>query len=245
MTNNTSRMEDLFEFQVLTKILGPLNYRVLKRLKDQIKSNAACIDSDLGGGANGHLGLILTDVEYALVCPLTPYVRHVMPNDPIIDGKTKAHEAIRLRDEFKEAKSLYKEMISLEKALLKKISAAVPAMYLKQFRNKHSNALDKPIPEIMEHLFSVYGRVPQEELDEAESKLRAQIFDISEPLVLMFNEIDEMQDMATAAENEFSDQQIVNLGIHLIKNTGDFEKGITEWYESTTTKNWKSFKSHF
>ena len=61
----------------------------------------------------------------------------------------------------------------------------------------------------------------------------------------MFNEIDELQDMATAAENEFSDQQIVNLGIHLIKNTGDFEKGITEWYEATTTKDWISFKSHF
>ena len=67
-------------------------------------------------------------------------------------------------------------MVSLEKSLLKKIDGTVSAIYLKQFRNKHSNALDKPIPEIMEHLFSVYGRVPQEELDEAETKLRAQIF---------------------------------------------------------------------
>ena len=61
----------------------------------------------------------------------------------------------------------------------------------------------------------------------------------------MFNEIDELQDMATATENAFSDQQIVNLGIHLIKNTGDFEKGIIEWYEAKTMKDWKSFKSHF
>ena len=60
MTNHTSRPEDLFEFQVLTKLLGPLNYRVLKLLKDELKSNAACVDSDLGGAANGHLGLILT-----------------------------------------------------------------------------------------------------------------------------------------------------------------------------------------
>ena len=63
MTNSTSRPEDLFEFQVLTKILRPLNYRVLKLLKDELKSNAACVNYDLGGAANGHLGLILTPLQ--------------------------------------------------------------------------------------------------------------------------------------------------------------------------------------
>ena len=73
MENSTSRPEDLFELQVLTQILGPLNYRVLKILKDELKSNASCVDSNLGGGANGHLGLILTLLQYTLVST-TPYV---------------------------------------------------------------------------------------------------------------------------------------------------------------------------
>lgn len=54
--------------------------------------------------------------------------------------------------------------------------------------------------------------------------------------MIIFNEIYDLQDLAIVAENKFSDQQIVNLCLHLIKNTGDFEKGITEWYEKVTAK---------
>ena len=105
MTNSTSKMEDLFEFQVLTKILGPLIYQFLKALKDELKSNAAYIDLNLGGGANGHLGLFLTAIEYALVYT-TPYVWYVMPSAPTIDSKTKAHEVVRLCDDFKKRKNI-------------------------------------------------------------------------------------------------------------------------------------------
>lgn len=172
MTNCKSKMGDLFEFQVLAKILGPLNYQVLKILKDELKSNAACIDINLGGGANGHLGLILTAIKYSLVST-TPYVRYTMPTAPSIDSKTKTHESIRMQDDCKEDKALYKEMVALEKFLLKKLNESVPAMYLKEFQNKHSNALNKPISEILEHLFTIYGRVPQEVIDKEDSKLQA------------------------------------------------------------------------
>lgn len=97
----------------------------------------------------------------------------------------------------------------------------------------------------MDHLFTSYGRVPQEDLGAEESKLRATIFNISEPLIIMFNEIDDLQHMAVAEENQFSNQQIVNLGFHLIRHTGDFEKGIAEWYQNSSGKDWKAFKSHF
>ena len=144
MTNNTSRPEDLFEFQVLTKILRPLNYRVLKLLKDELKSNAACVDSDLGGAANGHLGLILTPLQYQSVST-TPYVRLTMPAAPIIPSTMAQHAAIRERDEYKENTRLYKEMVAVEKSFLKQMSRALPEIYLRSFRNKHSNTIDKPI----------------------------------------------------------------------------------------------------
>ena len=44
----------------------------------------------------------------------------------------------------------------------------------------------------------------------------------------MFNEIQDLQDMAIAANNAYSDTQMVNLGIHLIKNLCDFEKGLID-----------------
>ena len=154
MTNSNSKFEFLFEFPVLTKALGALDYQTLKAIKNELKMNTTCIDSDLGGGANGHLGMILTAIEYALVAMNTPYVRHIMPTIPIFADKTPQHEVIRRRDDFKEDKRLFKEMISLEKSLLQQLSKAIPEMYLKRFRNKDSNAINKPISFILLHLFS-------------------------------------------------------------------------------------------
>ena len=245
MTNSGSRVEDMFEFPVLTRILGPLNYRVLNAMRDELKSNAASVDSDLGGGANGHLGLVLTAQQYTVVSATTPYVRHVMPTEPNIPSNMPQHAAIRLRDDFKEAKRVFKEMLSVEKALLKQVSTAVPGMYLKPFRNKNSNTIDKPISDILDYLFARYGRVPQETLAEEHAKLVEKTFDISEPLVILYNEIDDLQDLAVAAKNPFSDSQLVILGMRLIKNTGDFEKGIQEWYDRTVDTDWKHFQSHF
>ena len=118
ITNSKSKFEFLFEFPVLTKALGALDYQTLKIIKNELQTNAACIDSDLGGGANGHLGMILTALEYALVATNTSYIGHIMPTIPIFANITPQHKVIRHRGNFKEDKMLFKEMISLEKALL-------------------------------------------------------------------------------------------------------------------------------
>ena len=83
-------MKDRFEYPVLTKILGSLNYPVLKRLKDEVKVNAASIFSELGGGKNGHLGLVSSKQEYAQVSGI-PYVRHTQPKRPTITVRMTEH----------------------------------------------------------------------------------------------------------------------------------------------------------
>ena len=62
-----------FEKATLTPIHGEPNYASLKRLKKELKANAQSVVSDLGGGGLGHLGLVLTDAEYANVSDV-PYV---------------------------------------------------------------------------------------------------------------------------------------------------------------------------
>ena len=48
---------------MLTKIQGIPTHEPLRRIKNEIKANAASVPSDLGGGVHGHLGLILTVQE--------------------------------------------------------------------------------------------------------------------------------------------------------------------------------------
>ena len=63
----------LFPYKSLPKIHGEPTYDDIKTLKDKLRANATKITSELGGGAHGHLGLILTAVEYASVSA-TPYI---------------------------------------------------------------------------------------------------------------------------------------------------------------------------
>ena len=239
----TNSFEDQFEFPVLTKCEGKLSFPILKKIKDEIKCNAASVYSELGGGAHGHLGLVLTVTEYAHVSA-TPYVRSTMPAALNIPLGTTAHESLRLRENHKEEKRLFIEVTDLEKALIKMLSRTIPSMYLMHFRNEFSSAINARIPVILSHLLDTYGRVTEDDLLQAEGLLQARIYDITEPLVVMFNDIDEFQQLATAARLPYSDNQIINLGIRLIKNMNDFEKGLNEWYD-LQIKTYLTFKTHF
>ena len=76
--------------------------------------------------------------------------------------------------------------------------------------------------------------------------LKAKVFDITQPLIVMYNEVQDLQDMATAANNSFSDTQIVNMSIQLIINMCNFEKGLIDWYARPTIEHtWLNFQTHF
>ena len=68
----------LFPHKTLPKIQGKPDYKLLKHLKDCLKANASKITSDLGGGAHGHLGLVLPPLEYTHVFSV-PYAQHPHP----------------------------------------------------------------------------------------------------------------------------------------------------------------------
>lgn len=89
-----------FEYPVPTTIHGEPQFDSVQTLKDQLKTNSQTVVSDLGGGAHGHLGLVLPPPEYALVSQV-PYVFPAHPGALQIPAGTAQHEAIRLRESTK------------------------------------------------------------------------------------------------------------------------------------------------
>ena len=79
--SSTNYRENLFRHQYLTRIHGEPTFSTLKILARELKANARSVYSNLGGAANGHLGLILSDAQYALISPI-PFVRVTYP-DPL------------------------------------------------------------------------------------------------------------------------------------------------------------------
>ena len=87
-------------------------------MKKALKANAASVQSDLGGGAFGHLGLVLDDVTYNTLTGHN-YVRPVHPGALIIAAGTPHHEAVRLREEQAENIRIFRETVDVNNALMK------------------------------------------------------------------------------------------------------------------------------
>ena len=107
-------------------------------------------------------------------------------------------------------------------------------MYLRGFRNPHTNTITTDIPTLLEHLFTTYGAVEPEALNEQEDLLRQKVLHIGQSLILLFNEVGELQELATASGNPVSLVQLLTIGIQLIKNVDDFETGLTTWFDLPT-----------
>ena len=80
------------------------------------------------------------------------------------------------------------------------------------------------MPTILHYIFTTYGYITPEELKEQEEILSAKVFNIQQSLIIFFGELEDLQQISMAALNLYTDTQIINIGVKLIKNSNDFEK---------------------
>jgi hypothetical protein len=93
----------------LPQIVGQPTFEKLRRLKKALKANAASVQSELGGAAFGHLGLVLDDATYHRLTT-HHYIAPPHPGPLVIPAGTALHEAVRLRDEHREAIQVFREL---------------------------------------------------------------------------------------------------------------------------------------
>jgi hypothetical protein len=78
--------DNLFVKPDLTRIPGQPDYESLYLLNTDLRANAFSVHSNIGGGAYGHLGLVMTDAQYHIVTPV-PYQRPEHPGILTIPNK--------------------------------------------------------------------------------------------------------------------------------------------------------------
>ena len=109
-TNHIDYAASYFKYPIPTPINGEPTNKLLKRLKTELRANASSVDTDLGGGDHGYLGLVLSDAEYARIIP-TPaaFTAPIFPTTLTIPSGTDAVQALELRESYKEQARLYRE----------------------------------------------------------------------------------------------------------------------------------------
>jgi hypothetical protein len=63
-----------FPRPVLPTVQGEPDYQTIHATRKFLQANSRAIDTHLGGGTLGHLGLIISDASYAMISPTTDAV---------------------------------------------------------------------------------------------------------------------------------------------------------------------------
>ena len=234
-----------FKYKTPTPIIGAPTNKTLKRLKQELRANASSVESDLGGGDHGHLGLVLDDPEYAAISA-TAFTAPPYPATLTIPTTVTQVEALNLREAHREAKRAYYECKNVEKALQRHIQDAIEDKYLETLVNDDTQLIQDDIPTVLDYLFDLYGKVPSEEVKQKEAEIRTMAYHPADPMILLYNPIEKLKKMAEAAAIPYTTDQLLDIGLTVIRNTRDFERALGDWEQlPAIRKTWDRFKTHF
>jgi hypothetical protein len=172
-----------------------------------------------GGGAHGHLGISMTQVEYAVISS-SPWVEPFNPNAiPIIPPGTNAMDAAQLARMHAECRLIYTNQINIYQALNKLILEAYENMYASQLEDYLLQYANRSALEIIIHLKQTYGFINPTQLDKNYNKMTAPI-NFQYPIETLFNKIEDGVRYANAGMQPYTEAQYVNIAFLLILNTG-------------------------
>jgi hypothetical protein len=237
--------ETYFEFPELTKIHGEPTSESLYKLRNELKANAQSVYSHLSDGAHGHLALVLSQAQYALLTN-QPFDRPVHPGPLTIPATSTAAIATALKEAHIEQIRLFREVQGVEKALIQQIVQAVAAPYLIALRERSSNSLQGTVTQILDHLQAVYGRVSPQMLEDREHELRTMPYNTTDPIDVVFNAVEDYVDFAELGQQPLTQRQTIAKAYVILNKTRRFKNDITEWNrQPENQKTWINFKTHF
>jgi hypothetical protein len=136
--NNALTVEEIingFPNPVLPKIDNEPIFEDIQVTTHLLNANAISIPSMEGGGAHGHLGIIMTQVEYAAISA-SPWVEPFNPNAiPIIPPGTNTVDAAQLASMHADCRRIYTNRINVDQTLKKLILEAYNNMYTSQLED--------------------------------------------------------------------------------------------------------------
>eukprot|EP00957_Ditylum_brightwellii_P190526 14502447-Ditylum_brightwellii.AAC.1 len=124
------------------------------------------MDIMLGGGANGHLGLVCDATTCTGILEAAAYVHPLNPEQLTVTATATQAQIARQQDQHEEALCLFWEVTNVEHTLIQQIVKAIDAKYLNAIRNQVANKITQAIPHIFSCLFHSYGDVSPSQLQE-------------------------------------------------------------------------------
>ena len=219
-------------------------FATLQVLKQELCANAMAIPSSRGGGAKGHLALVMTDAEYLTAAG-------VAFNAPVHPGDAPVHAAGATSAQITETNRQYKAQLkefetytAVETALKAQLVEAVPDTFINALSDKYVQYGATTVQALLQHLFDTYGTVTPDDLLKNEQEME-QPWSPEQPLEDLFKQIRLCREFAQD-HDEISDNKAVRSALNNLEQSGVFTEDIRTWRQkSLADRTWTNFIPHF
>jgi hypothetical protein len=231
-----------FPNPVLPKIYNTPTFEDIQVTTSLLNANAISIPSMAVGGAHGHLGIIMTQVEYASISA-SPWMEPFNPNViPIIPPGTNAVDAAQLACMHAECRRIYTNCINIDQSLNTLILEAYDNMYTSQLEDYFLQYANRSALEILMHLKQTYGFINPTQLADNYNKMTAPI-NFQDPIETIFKQIEDGVLYANAGMQPYMEAQYVNIAFLLILNTCAIPGACRDWQCRTpVNQTWADFR---
>jgi hypothetical protein len=182
--------ENYFQHPSLTKISGDPSYKNLAKLERECKANRKSVRSTLGGGLQGHLGLVCSAPAYNRVSRDVPFVRPALPVLPDLNTFT-APPIAATRQTYADDLAAFQACNLIERTIIQQINTAIDEDCLANLIDDETGLLDGTVPEILQNLFDTYGDITPQSLAAAKAKVEETTYNHARPIVNIFTSINE------------------------------------------------------
>jgi hypothetical protein len=159
-----------FPHPVLQTVKGKQDYQTIHAIRKSLQANSRAIDTHLGGGTLGHLGLIVSDASYAMIAPVTDAgpTLCISPTDPgwaPANTECTAAQISTARHIWEEDVQTYCTYTSVQQALKKQIISVFEPLYFDVLNDNMAGFSKISARDMLDHLFSTYGNITAVDLE--------------------------------------------------------------------------------
>jgi hypothetical protein len=182
-----------FPHPVLPTVQGEPYYQTIHATRKFLQANSRAIETHLGGGTLGHLGLIISDASYAMIAPTTDagptlWKTTQAPGWAPANTDGKSAQISAARHIWEEDVQTYRTYTSVQQALKKQIISVFEPMYLDILNDNMVGYTTISARDMLDHLFETYGNITAVDLKINFENMR-RAWDLQQPLEYLFKQI--------------------------------------------------------
>ena len=216
----------------LTKILPPItgepDYDCISQLNQLMYGNAATLPTTLGGGAYGHVSLIMKATLYVTLAATAYVTPNKPPLTPDIPSTATSASKQQLRDQHAEEHQIFTNNVNMDDAIKTQLLDAVEEPYVSKLRNRYTGYIGVTTQDLLDHLMDRYSNTVAADLKANEARIN-EALDNSRPIDVFFQHIDDVVQYANYGEKSFTANQVLQTAFHSINATSLYREACKEW----------------